>query len=692
MDVITPLLIPQPRQFEQHDGRFAINDATTIVLGTPAGDATLFAARQLQAAIAEQCGVTATIVKRSGPEERNTIRLALDPPSAGTTAATAPMVAQSYTLRITPDRIEVRAVAEAGLFYGVQTLIQLLRVQGRQLHGCFCDDQPAMPHRGIMLDVSRGKVPTLETLVQLAEMLAHYKINQLQLYTEHTFQFPSHPRIGENCGSLSAADMLALDQACRERHIELVPNLQSTGHMRHILSLPEYEHLSETPWRWSITPALEESYTFLDQLYSDFLPAFSTPIINVSSDEAWDHGRGQAKDLSATMGYGGVYVQHIRRLYDLAARHGRRTMIWADVLHHYPDLIDQLPSDLILLDWWYEARDSYPSVQTLAASGRPFYVCPGTSSWNTLFPRIDNALVNTRNYVRDGLASGAIGMLLTDWGDMGHYQPLGHSFYSYLWGAEMAWGGATTATETFDQAFGALLLGDRSGRVVAAIRALGRAVEQPALATPNRSDSVYALWEDPIGGRLSRSISPEVLDQLTAAASEAIVAWARLPDPILRYELGFTAHQIIYAASKVRLGQAVLATLRELATDPTPTSASMTRLDDQIDALAQLQAELEPMMSEFERVWMLRARRGEIAINLERYVALRERFEVAITWLRGQRDRSATTGVIDAELQSYDRGDYLVLWEHSLHDLRRLVDLVGKDAVPPEILVWLGVA
>ncbi|MBV9789170.1 MAG: family 20 glycosylhydrolase [Chloroflexi bacterium] len=690
-----PLLIPQPHSFAWSSGSFGLHGATTIVLGTQAGAATLFAARDLQSAIDDVAGLRLPIVKSASTNQRSAIRLILqgrDDASDQPDGTGETLGAQAYHLVITDAGATITAADEPGLFYGVQTLIQLVRTYGRRLPGCTCTDQPVLPNRGIMLDISRARVPTLATLTRLAKTLAHYKINELQLYTEHTFQFPTHPEIGKNTGALSADDMLALDEICRERHIALVPNLQSTGHMRHILSLPQYQHLAETEWRWSITPALEESYDFLDELYADFLPAFSVPILNVDSDEAWDHGRGQAKELSAVGGFGRVYLEHILKLRELASRHGRQIQIWADVFNHYPELIAEIPEDVILLDWWYEAEESYPTLKALAESKRPFYVCPGTSSWNTIFPRIDNSLGNIRNYVRDGVAAGAIGMLLTDWGDMGHYQPLSNSWYSYLFGAEMAWTGATTATEVFNQAFGPLFLGDASGQTVTAIQRLGRAVEQPALARSNSSDVVFALYDEPLAGRMARETPAAALEEMIAAAEAAMPAFARLSDATLRHELLFTASQMIYAAQKVLLGQEIRRALGELAADNTGSAKGAARLDSLIARLETLRAELPPMVAEFERLWLLSSHRSEIDVNLQRYAALLARFDAALSWLRGQRARYAAGERLDAELKTYDPGEYLILWDQGQKDLHRLVEVVGRDAVPPEILRWLGLA
>jgi hypothetical protein len=378
------------------------------------------------------------------------------------------------------------------------------------------------------------------------------------------------------------------------------------------------------------------------------------------------------------------------KLRELARKHGRQIMIWADVFHHYPELIGEIPDDVILLDWEYEARTSYPTLEPLSRSGRPFYVCPGTSSWNTIFPRIDNSLVNIRNYVRDGIAAGAVGMLLTDWGDMGHYQPLSNSWYSYLFGAEMAWTGAATATETYDLAFSRLFAGDASGQVVAAIRRLGREVEQPAFAFPNRSDIVYALYDEPLAGRMISTTPPEALAEMIEAAATATQAFALLPDSTLRRELLFTASQLTYAARKVEVGQKIRATLRELARSTGSRMDETARLDACIADMQRLRTALPPMVAEFEQIWLQSSRRSEISINLDRYAALIARFDAALDWLHQQRALYVAGAALDGELMTYNCGEYLVLRDEHQRDLQRLVDIVGRNAVPPEILRWLG--
>ena len=686
-----PPLIPAPAEIHPRDSEaFTFGAGTQIVLGQRADDETLFAARQTQAAVREATGLLLPVRKSVQPRVAGSrIELLLigrdqpaegrdDPPegrarSTQRNPSSADDHSQAYELDVSREAITISSTGEAGLFYGVQTLKQLLRTCGARVPALNIRDRPAMPHRGVMLDVSRGKVPTLATLIQLVDGLAAHKYNQLQLYVEHTFDFPSHPDIGAGSDPLTADDMLALDAACRERHVELVPNLQSFGHQRRLLSLPKYSFLDEVGWRWSLTPAREETYRLLDELYADFLPAFTSGWLNVDCDETWDLAMGQSAALAAEVGKGRVYLGHILRLRELAARYGRRIMLWADVLHSYPELVGELPDDVLLLDWQYEAADHYATTDALGESGRAFWVCPGTSSWNTLFPRLDNALGNIRNFVRDGLAAGASGMLLTDWGDYGHYQPLSASWYPYLFGAATAWTGARTSPEEFDVAFAPLFLGRPVGdSTLGAMRRLGAAVAAPTLGSHNRSASALGLFDDPLNGELIRQVAPAALDQLEAAAVEAAGAWAALPDPALRHDYGFLARLILFVADKIRTSQQVRDGLHLAA-----SSGGAQPLDQHIAALAAVRARLPEVRAEFETVWMRHARRSEIHLTLDHFDALDAHYAAAIAWLEDQRARLAARQPVDADLATYAPGPYFPLWQQGIEEQRRLRELTG---------------
>jgi hypothetical protein len=505
-------------------------------------------------------------------------------------------------------------------------------------------DWPALPFRGVMMDVARGKVPTLATLEAVVDEMSLYKLNVLQLYTEHTFRFPHHPRIGADSGSLTGDEILALDAYSRERQVELIPNLQSFGHCAHILALPEYTHLAESGAGWSLCPMDEATYTFLDDLYGDMLPAFGSPRFNVGCDETYDLGKGRSAAAVAERGTGRVYLEHLLRLHALAAKHGRKVQIWGDILLHHPELVPELPEDVTLLDWHYEAQADYPSVRTFRESGRDYWVCPGTSSWNTLFPRIENANANIRTLARLAVENGANGLLNTDWGDHGHYQPLGQSWYGYLYGAEQAWTGGASEDDDFDRRFGALYFGAPGQAVVAAIRTLGRLNVLPGMPRENACNSVYLLFDEPLAGPIAAQVPADTLRQVTAGCREAEEALrAALPttrDRISVEEMVLSTQLMSYAARKGLACQAIRAALAA------PTTAALTA---GVATLRALDAELVALQGAWEAQWLRRARRSEMGITLGDLAALRERYAAAAAWLAEQ-----TPGVA-ADLEAYTR-------------------------------------
>jgi hexosaminidase len=695
-DVGALQFLPRPWQLTEESGTFALDAATRIVLAPDAAE-TLFAAGGLQAAIAQQTGITPPIATDSATETGNSIALVHIGRDAARFPATTwgwtwhdDLGAQGYMLHVTSEQAVIAAASDAGLFYGVQTLIQLVRGADRRWPALTIADRPALPVRGLMLDVSRHKVPTPEFLARLIRTLAHYKYNHFQLYTEHTFAFPSHPEIGADAGSITGEDIRALDALCRAHHIELVPNFQSLGHQRALLSLPRYRHLAETPWKWSLATANEAIWPLLDDLYADLLPNFTSGWLNVDADEPWDSGRGQSAALTAEIGVGRVYLRHILRLRALAAKHGKRMMMWADVLPHHPDLIAELPDDILLLDWWYEAKPRYDTVDALARAGREFYVCPGTASWSTLFPRLENAIVNIRTFVRDGIAAGATGMLLTDWGDGGHYQMISHSWHPYLWGAECGWTGSTTESADFDVAFSNLFLGDRSGAQVAALRRLGAAM-QTAPRWVRTWNTAMALFEEPLTGPMAGVATPEIVAETHAAAEALLPLLGSVRDDEMRHDLGFTVAQICFATEKVETTRTLRAVLNEMETgDPGPET--LARFDRIVGALQGQRAALPALVREFEARWLAHARRSEIHVNLDRFAALAARYDAALAWLADQREAYTSGADVDAALTTYVTDDYRVIFQESWHNVEELIAIIGLDALPADIRAWHEIA
>ena len=362
--------------------------------------------------------------------------------------------AQGYRLVVDEGGIEISAADPAGAFYALQTLAQWIELQQPEegeIAGVRIRDWPDLTHRGVLLDISRTRVPTMETLFDLVDLLSSWKINQLQLYTEHTFAFRGHESVWRNASPMTAAEIRSLDDHCFARHVELVPNQNSFGHLHRWLRLPEYRHLAECPEGlahpfasevepFSLCPIDPGSLDLLRDLYGQLLPNFRSRQFNVGFDETFDLGRGRSAAPVEAEGVGRVYLRFLEQVRRLAAEHGHRIQYWGDIVAGHPEIIAELSEEAIVMSWGYEAdHDFEKELRPLVDRGLAFYVCPGTSSWLSFGGRVSNALGNIAAAVRAGVNQGAIGCLVTDWGDQGHLQPLPVSMPGFLAAAACSW-------------------------------------------------------------------------------------------------------------------------------------------------------------------------------------------------------------------------------------------------------------
>jgi len=371
-------------------------------------------------------------------------RLALDPELAH----------EAYRLVVDPTGVQLRGGDLAALAYGLRTLAQWLhlsRSERDEVPGVQIDDAPEFPERGVMLDVARDKRPTLATLEELLERLASWKVNRVQLYMEADFAYAGADEATADRSPYTADELRALDAFAAARHIELVPNQQSFGHLHDWLRHPQWSGLAEVPegvdhpfsrMREPFSLAAEDprSLEFLGGLYDQLLPCFRSRTVNVGLDETFDLGEGRSRAACERDGKAQVYLRFLKRVHGLITDRGHRMQFWGDIVLEAPEGIAQLPEDAVALVWGYEA--DFPFQERLprfAESGLEFQVCPGTSSWNSFGGRVTNALGNLQKAAREAREHRARGLLVTEWGDRGHLQPWPTAFLGFAVGAAAAW-------------------------------------------------------------------------------------------------------------------------------------------------------------------------------------------------------------------------------------------------------------
>ncbi len=515
------------------------------------------------------------------------------------------VVPQGYELTVSKDGALLEASDDAGIFYGLQTLIQIINEHGVKLPCCNISDYPDFKNRGVMLDVSRCKVPTMNSMLAYIDMLAKMKLNQLQLYMEHSFAFSAHETVWRDTSPFTAEEIIRLEAYCAERFIELVPNLNSFGHFERWLKHPEYKHLAECPdgyerhnGTWSecgmtLKPHAD-TLKFLNGLYAEFLPNFSSKYFNVGCDETWELGRGWSKKLAEKTSKTRVYLDFLLKIHKQVGKYDRKMMFWGDIILHEPELIKELPKNVIALNWGYEATHPFnEQCRQFASSGIPFYVCPGTSSWGSLTGRTSNCIANLANAAEHGIKYGAEGFLNTDWGDNGHHQYLPVSYLGILSGACYSWSYKANRNADFVNGLNSLCFKDSSGILGKTFFELGKVLEH-IKARPGNSTVFNQLLFSKFDGK-----PDEFLKDIEVPALEKCIA-----------DFDRLDAQIPLAKPGVPDGDLVKAELRNAIRMARHAAAKTIAFIRRKDEYLPLKHDLETIKRIHEQLWLSRNRPG----------------------------------------------------------------------------------
>jgi len=443
-------LSPQPQEIKTGTGTFDLAAKPDIYISNAGYAETAFSAGQLQQELKDGPGLDAKIVtkpKKAGillgltGRDRKIDELLAERNLTLPDKATE----EGYILCTGEDVIFIAARTEAGLFYGVQTLKQLIRANrtGNSIPALTITDWPALRYRGWMDDISRGPIPTVDFLKDCIRKMSEFRLNFFTLYTEHTFSLKKYPDIAPP-GSLTAEEIAELTAYAAQYHMDVIGNFQSFGHMGKILANPFYSGLRENGD--ILNPASEDTYRFLGDVYSEIVPAYKSPFFNINCDETQGLGEGRSKRMADSIGLDGIYAYHINRIDKLLKPYGKRLMMWGDIAVNNSGIISKLPKDLVILSWGYHAAESFDdAILPFKNTGFDFMVAPGVSCWSELWPGMSNAAININNYVRDGAKLGAIGMMNTAWDDNGH-NLFNYNWHGLAWGAECSWRPAPPST------------------------------------------------------------------------------------------------------------------------------------------------------------------------------------------------------------------------------------------------------
>ena len=523
---------------------------------------------------------------------------------------------EDYALRVVPDGVAIVASALPGLIHGLATLGQLVRGNCEN-DGIPCltiRDWPSVRWRAFQDDITRGPSTKFSELKRDVTRGAMLKLNLFTYYMQHQFAFRKHPLLGPKDGSLTAGELTGLVEHGRPLGIQILGNQQSFAHMQHTLAHPEYAHLKQD--NRTLSPVHEGTYELLDDLYSEVLPILPFEMFNICCDETWGLGlEGPTKALGDEIGPGGVYVRHIRRVYDLVhGKYGKRMMMWGDVILHHPDKLEAIPKDVVMLTWGYSPKESFENqIVPFAKSGYEFFVCPGVNNWNRVLPNFQAASVNIQNFVRDGAKDGAIGMLNTSWDDDGENLN-GPNWYGFAWGAECAWNGSKTSLDDFNRRIGAVLVGEPGDELG---RAIGLLSDPRVCGMMNRKfwevTNGLVRVEDEASAKENLEITIQAIERLSVCRRTATVD-ADLVDPLL-----FGAQRMgHYYESQI---DRITAARAYRQASEAKGSEAVGHIEAAITAIRRIEQRFRKLREEWQKLWLLENKPHALDWSLARYDA-----------------------------------------------------------------------
>jgi hexosaminidase len=509
---------------------------------------------------------------------------------------------EGYRLTIGKNNVLIEAATSRGAKSGVYAVSWLWQ-KPRRLPIGWVEDWPDFPVRGFMLDISRGKVPTGKELYSLLIVLAGLKYNHIQLYTEHTFAFREHKIVWAEASPLETKSLEEFQLWCDRFGIELSANFNSFGHFERWLKHPEYQHLAECPegFEHPIKGKVPHGTTlrpnaaslkFLDKLWGEYLPLFKSKRFNLGGDEPWELGQGWSKPLVKKYGKHRVYLDFLKKLHKLAKKHGKEMLFWGDILLESPELVKEVPKDATALLWGYEADHPFAEqCAKLAAAKRKFWVCPGTSAWNTFTGRTDNMLANIESAAKHGLANGAEGFLLTSWGDGGNHQPWPLMYPGLVYAAGMAWNAKETKRADLVKAVNQVVFEGKGLALAKALITAGK-IEAPlnkGLHNATRLHRWFFASANEIENE-SKKFSSEILAMVAIKLRKLALRLAKKArEPRENY----------YGRQELKLGL-----------DMAAWAARRGQLIHQGKGTRRLKIELNKLIKRFEQIWLLHAQPG----------------------------------------------------------------------------------
>ncbi len=387
---------------------------------------------------------------------------------------------EGYGLIISHNIIFIYAISDRGLFYGVQTLIQILKngfVKNRVQHTIKKEqrdnilvpeieifDYPDLGMRGVTEDIIRGQMFTLESAKRFIRIFSHYKLNAYcPTYMQDMIINPDHPKLDFKKGAMSIKEYQELDRYAKERFVNLFPIYNCIGHQDNICMVEDYWDIAEFPGSNCLDVSNPKIYDFLESYFDKLSKAFSSNWFHIGCDESFDMGFGKSRELVKRQGKGKTLFDFYNKIYELMKSVGKEKIVmYHDIPVTDKNILENLTKDMILMYWNYAPKEEFKKLDKMLDAGFKVIVSPGMLSWCRNFPDNINAWKNTMNFTKQAIANkdrGVIGMLNSNWEDQHAWAFRENTIFGGIMGAAISWNRNNDDYEDIVKNYGFLFYG-----------------------------------------------------------------------------------------------------------------------------------------------------------------------------------------------------------------------------------------
>lgn len=444
-------IIPSPQEVSVNEGTFSLGDELKVFYNDNEDEKLNYCYGKLKTNLE---GTTIFSVTEAPSQKEAQVVLNLTGDFATDKNLSDNKLKEAYSLRIGDSQIIIEGRNPQAVFHGAVSMVQLIeKSDGRELRQMKIFDYPDLAVRGISDDISRGQVSTLQNFKRIIDFLARHKMNTYMPYLEDMLRFEGYPSIGKGRGALTKDEVKELVKYAEKNFIEVIPIFQTLGHYENILVQEKFLKYAEFPGAASLDVSNEETYVFLENMLKEVFEIFLSKYFHMGADESWDVGLGNSKELVEQSSLPEVHLKHYNRVYKICKKYDKEVLMYGDILLRHPEIVDELPKDITVVDWHYSADFDYESTKLFDEKGFDYYVSPSVWNFKSTFPANVNAIPNIKYIIKSGLENDANGMINSNWGDYGAETFKELVLFGYAYSASEAWNFDGTSISEFSNNF-----------------------------------------------------------------------------------------------------------------------------------------------------------------------------------------------------------------------------------------------